>query len=286
MILSIDYDRKANDKLLHNEWQLVQEGSPKSKIPNQIFNKMKDSLVGADDRGNVVPDIKLTAGDRYGIDIRPRQTMFVNRYEALKEFVEYVNSIVKQYNTAQTIQFTTLNKEDPMPRKVDGLWDQKVNNELELSYINKNLKETGWRILVETDNNIDGRWTIQTLQKDKTWKATRIQSYDTKKFWNFIDWYASGYTKDTFINYRYEEFNSVYENEITNSSIIKINNGGNWNLYIKTSSGYNLIGQKNGTIELKSELYDYTTHRFGFDMEGFDYELLDTEPQIETRNIR
>lgn len=285
IVLSIDYDRKANDKLLHNEWQLVQEGSPKSKIPNQIFNKMKDSLVGADDRGNVVPDIKLTAGDRYGIDIRPRQTMFVNRYEALKEFVEYVNSIVKQYNTAQTIQFTTLNKEDPMPRKVDGLWDQKVNNELELSYINKNLKETGWRILVETDNNIDGRWTIQTLQKDKTWKATRIQSYDTKKFWNFIDWYASGYTKDTFINYRYEEFNSVYENEITNSSIIKINNGGNWNLYIKTSSGYNLIGQKNGTIELKSELYDYTTHRFGFDMEGFDYELLDTEPQIETRNI-
>ena len=92
-------------------------------------------------------------------------------------------------------------------------------------------------------------------------------------------------SKDTFINYRYEEFNTVYQNEIPNSSIIKINNGGNWNLYVKTSSGYNLIGQKNGTIELKTELYDYTTHRFGFDMEGFDYELLDTEPQIETRNI-
>jgi hypothetical protein len=172
-----------------------------------------------------------------------------------------------------------------MPRKVDGLWDQKVNNELELSYINKNLQPTGWRILVETDNNIDGRWTIQTLQEDKTWKATRIQSYDTKKFWKYIDWYASGYSKDTFINYRYEEFNTVYQNEIPNSSIIKINNGGNWNLYVKTSSGYNLIGQKNGTIELKTELYDYTTHRFGFDMEGFDYELSDTEPQIETRNI-
>ena len=42
---------------------------------------------------------------------------------------------------------------------------------------------------------------------------------------------------------------------------------------------------KDGTIELKTELYDYSTHRFGFDMEGFDYELLDTEPQVETRNI-
>ena len=111
-----------------------------------------------------------------------------------------------------------------MPRKVDGVWDEKVSNELELSYINKNLRATGWRILVETDNNIDGRWTIQSLQEDKTFKATRIQSYDTKKFWKYIDWYASGYTKDTFINFRFEEFKSVYTNEIPNSSIIKINN--------------------------------------------------------------
>ena len=51
VVLSIDYDRKANDKLLHNEWQLVQEGNPKGVLPQDIYNKMKDSLVGADDRG-------------------------------------------------------------------------------------------------------------------------------------------------------------------------------------------------------------------------------------------
>ena len=285
VVLSIDYDRKANDKLLHNEWQLVQEGNPKGVLPQDIYNKMKDSLVGADDRGNLVPDISLSLGDRYGIDIRPRQTMFVNRYNALKEFVDYVNNVVKEKNVVKSIRFDNLNKEDPMPTKIDKLWDQKVANELELSYINKNITQAGWRVLVETDNNIDGRWTIQTLQEDKTWKANRIQSYDTKKFWKYIDWYATGYSKDTFINHRYEEFNSVYSNAIDNNAIIKINNGGNWDLYCKKSTGYTLVGQKNGTIELKPELHDYSTYRFGFDMEGFDYELLDTEPQIETRNI-
>ena len=285
VVLSIDYDRKANDKLLHNEWQLVQEGNPKGVLPQDIYNKMKDSLVGADDRGNLVPDISLSLGDRYGIDIRPRQTMFVNRYNALKEFVDYVNNVVKEKNVVKSIRFDNLNKEDPMPTKIDKLWDQKVANELELSYINKNITQAGWRVLVETDNNIDGRWTIQTLQEDKTWKANRIQSYDTKKFWKYIDWYAPGYSKDTFINHRYEEFNSVYSNAIDNNAIIKINNGGNWDLYCKKSTGYTLVGQKNGTIELKPELHDYSTYRFGFDMEGFDYELLDTEPQIETRNI-
>lgn len=285
VVLSIDYDRKANDKLLHNEWQLVQEGNPKSILPVDIYNKMKDSLVGADDRGNVVPDISLKPGDRYGIDIRPRQTMFINRFNALKEFVIYVNAVVKKHNLADTIDFTLLNKEDPMPTQVENEWDQKVSNELELSYINTALASEGHRVLVETDNNIDGRWAIQTLQEDKTWKATRIQSYDTKMFWQYIDWYATGYTKDSFINYRYETFNEVYSNTIADKSVIKINNGGNWYLYLKDNNNYNLIGQKNGTIELKSELYDYVTHRFGFDMEGFDYELLDTEPQYETRNI-
>ena len=285
IVLSIDYDRKANDKLLHNEWQLIQEDNPKGILPQDIYNKMKDSLVGADDRGNIVPDISLSLGDRYGIDIRPRQTMFVNRYNALKEFVNYVNAVVKSYNTVKSIKFDNLNKEDPMPTKIERLWDQKVANELELSYINKNITQTGWRVLVETDNNIDGRWTIQTLQEDNTWRATRIQSYDTKKFWKYIDWYATGYSKDTFINHRYEEFNSVYSNTIENNAIIKINNGGNWELYCKKSTGYTLVGQKNGTIELKPELHDYSTYRFGFDMEGFDYELLDTEPQVETRCI-
>ena len=50
IVLSIDYDR-ANDKLLHNEWQLVQR--TKSKIFTYPL-QMKDSLVGADERGKVV----------------------------------------------------------------------------------------------------------------------------------------------------------------------------------------------------------------------------------------
>ena len=28
-----------------------------------------------------------------------------------------------------------------------------------------------------------------------------MQSYDTTQYWNYQDWYATGYSKDTLINY-------------------------------------------------------------------------------------
>ena len=184
VVLSIDYDRKANDKLLHNEWQLIQEDNPKSKLPTDIFEKMKDSLVGADDRGNIVTMLQLRLlGDRYGIDIRPRQTMFVNRFDALKEFVDYVNNVVKQYNTVEFVKFDNPNKEDPMPTKIDRLWDQKVANELELSYINKNITQAGWRVIVETDNNIHldvgpyKHYKKIKLGKQLEYKVTTLKSF-------------------------------------------------------------------------------------------------------------
>ena len=73
-------------------------------------------------------------------------------------------------------------------------------------------------------------------------------------------------------------------NTIETNAIIKINNGGNWNLYKKTFTTPTSWTEE-WYYRIKPELHDYSTFRFGFDMEGFDYELLHTEPQVETRNI-
>ena len=51
--------------------------------------------------------------------------MFVNRYNALKEFVDYVNNVVKKRTLLSTIRFDNPNKEDPRPTKIDKLWDSK-----------------------------------------------------------------------------------------------------------------------------------------------------------------
>jgi len=285
VVVAIDYDKKPNDKLLHTEWSLVEEGNPKSFIPEELFEKIKDSLAGADSRGNKVPDISLSAGDKYGIKIRPRQSVFMNRYLAMQEYITYVNAVIKKYNIADTIDFTLLNSEEKIPSINSGTWDETVDTMIELGYIKPALHSTGYNILVKTDSDIGGRWSIHTLQADKTWLRSRSQSYDTKLFWAYCDWYSTGYSSDTTIDYRYELFNDIYKNTIADKSIIKINNGGNWDLYIKDGNDYTLIGQKDGTIQFGTDLYDYVTSNLGFDSEGYDFNLMDTEPQIETRNI-
>ena len=48
------------------------------------LKKLFDSLLGHDSLGNPVPNPALTDRNRYGIAIRPQQTLFKNRIEAEK----------------------------------------------------------------------------------------------------------------------------------------------------------------------------------------------------------
>jgi len=286
-VLAVEYDKKPNDKILHTEWELIPEGSTQLEIPVDLFKKIKDSLAGADKQGNIVPDINLSVGDKYGIDIRPRQGVFMNRYLALKEYITYVNAVIKKYNISDSLDYSVLNEEEPLPLTTSLEYNETVNSITELGYIRVALKETGYKVAVITDSVVNGRWSIHTLQSDNTWLRSRTQSYDTKKFWAFIDWYDTGYSTDTNIDYRYTDFNKVYENATTiaDKSIIKITKGTSWDLYIKTSGKHTLIGQKDGTLKFGDDLYDYVKTSYGFDTDGYDFNLMDTEPQIETRNI-
>jgi len=53
--------------------------------------KKVDSLICEDKTGLPVPDPHLTENKKYDINIRTRQTMFNNIYEALRNFVEIIN---------------------------------------------------------------------------------------------------------------------------------------------------------------------------------------------------
>ena len=62
-----------------------------SKPNKDLEEKWIDSLIGYDVQGNRIPDTNLPAKQRYGISYRPRQSMFVNRFEALKQTIERIN---------------------------------------------------------------------------------------------------------------------------------------------------------------------------------------------------
>jgi hypothetical protein len=91
--LNMQLDNIDNKNNKHTEWLLIEEGSAHS-LPNTLLEKkLIDSLLGRDSVGNIVPDPSLSARQKYGIGIRPRQSMFKNRANALRNMVAYVNQV-------------------------------------------------------------------------------------------------------------------------------------------------------------------------------------------------
>ena len=71
---------------------LVDGGSPEG-----LYDRLLDSLSGVDETGAIVPDPYLPRAVQYGILARPRQSFFVNRFGALKNYLTYANEILSQY---------------------------------------------------------------------------------------------------------------------------------------------------------------------------------------------
>jgi hypothetical protein len=120
---------------VHSEYQLLTEAVADSLPSMKLENKWIDSLVGSDVAGNRVPDTDLSAKQKYGINYRPRQTMFVDRVLALKITIEYINNILEKEMFADTIDFTNLNKVDSEPSAVLNIFDVTVDNDQDLQTV-------------------------------------------------------------------------------------------------------------------------------------------------------
>ncbi len=122
------YGDESRKVPIHSEYQLLVEGDATSLPNKKIETKWIDSLVGADAAGNKVPDEKLNSKQKYGIQYRPRQTMFVDRLKALKIAIDKANIDLKDQPYADIIEFGTLNLTDPIPDEVFNLYDVTVDS--------------------------------------------------------------------------------------------------------------------------------------------------------------
>ena len=284
-VLVVDYDVQKNNQIIHSEWTLFKENYTQDDLPDSIRRKWFDSLVGADSAGNSVPDTNLRFTERYGVQFRPRQSMFVDRRNALKVYVQQVNSIMASTPIAVTKDISPFFDADPVPTATSNEWDQKVLNQEQLGYVRVAEKVTGHKVLVEQDDNIQNLWSIYELREDKTWTLVKLQSYDVTTQWNYADWYATGFDSTSYIKYQVELNKDLVDITPDAGDIVKVNNGGNWELVRWNGVEYVIIAIKDGTIQLANSLYDYSVSRYGFDTEVFDFQLFDQEPQIETRKI-
>jgi len=300
-ILHVEYDRQVagggND--IHTEYEFIGQGKANDFLNPNLYRKYLDSFCGVTTSGAAVPDPLLSPGMRYGLQFRPRQSMFVDRFRALENYISYCNKILAQYPITETRTFNLLNSQEPTPAANSGAWDYQVPNLTILSYQNLNTVPLGYLYLVDSDSGQDGRWTIYEVQAtstpgQRTLALVRVQNYDTPLYWNYIDWYLPGYNNTiqpvaTVTNTAGLQTLSLDTAPIGSSVKISNNGQGKFEVYLRVAAdpvtGWQRVGLEDGTIAISEVLWNYPAGGFGFDAEVFDAQYFDQEPVIETRYI-
>ena len=305
-VISIEYDREYTDDNVHVEYELIPQDRADGFLSANLYRKLQDSFCGVDTFGNKVPDINLGPAERYGVQFRPRQSMFVDRFTALKNYLKHVNAVLAQYPVSESRTFNLLNSSEPIPPQtvvVNNVtvtnWNLQVANLEILGFQTPFWSNPsgsiplGYKYLVTTDSSNRGLWTIYTVEESDTTPGTRVltltrvQGYNTPDYWSYINWYRTGYNSSTKVIAEVSTYSALATLTLPVGSSVKVtaNAQGKFEIYLLTDLGWERVGLQDGTIEFSAELWDYAIGRFGFDVEVFDAQYFDQEPVTETRKI-
>jgi hypothetical protein len=286
-VLHVEYDQKANDDNVHIEYDLIVNGNAESFLGAGLYRKLLDSFCGADTVGNTVPDRKLGTADLYGVDFRPRQSMFIDRFTALKNYITRANSLMALYPIAESRTLNLLKSAEAEPTFPSGAWDKRLETFAELTYQDLTKILPGYRYLIASDNLNQGLWTIYTVQQDKSFLLTRVQNYDTKQFWSYINWVRPGYNTSIKPVSEVANYSGLAELNVIDGSSAKVtkNSNGKYEIYQYINGVWNRVVLEDGTVAINADVWDYALGKFGFDSEVFDAQRYMQAPITETRQI-
>lgn len=368
-VLNVQYWTSSDENSnIHNQYRILTEGLGSSKPSTDTERKWFDSLVGYDEQSRPVPNPNLSPRERYGILNKPRQSWFVNRTEALKQFIERTNSILRSNLIAESRDISDLLQNDASPTEISRLYDTVVDTEIDLQFVgvaraqravltpivedgkiarvdivqrgrgykvaptfeilgtgtgaeieltinnlgqvvSATVLDTGnnykpntqiivrrFNVLVNSDASIRGKWAIyERINETRDWNRIISQSYDTTAYWEYLDWYADGYTEFTEIDFVIDQSFSLQTLDDDLGDVVKILTvgTGGWLLLEKIDDqdtvdytvNYKTIGKQNGTIQFKSDLYNLQNSQVGFDSQSYDTKFFDSQPIEEVRII-
>ena len=178
--------RPEDDENVHKEWALVREGSDDTITPS-IWSKLRQSLIGEDATGLSLPDINLNESRRYGVKIRPRQSMFKDRENARRTFINAANRLLLQENIVDNDPDweSTFLAKDPEPTD----FDFQVNSRVERDLLTTNpLFDPGMTVLILEDEQDKNKWTHWSWDGN-TFTLLDKEEYDMQNFWSYEDWY-------------------------------------------------------------------------------------------------
>ena len=271
-VVQINFKNK-NDVENHNEWLMIVEDSD-DDIPDLLWNKMKYSLIGEmsyiDDGEKVianVPDMSLPERERYGISIRPLQTMFKNLIKGRRNFVDAVNSVLSsrdvRYSSSDNFSVFSIKDESYNDYDISYIFDSHLD-------MNKNNDKSliGKYVLVKNDEYYENIWTLWKMIKINNYELVSYQKYDMGRYSYYIDAFLNkNYTKDTYNKRIYASTNNeeliklIYQG-IPNGYIVRIDDPEtkDWEYllqYNSSSMTFTIVGIANGYIQISDKLYTY-----------------------------
>ena len=359
-----------NDINVHSHYQLLAEGDISKKLNPYLEQKWFDSLIGEDSLGREVPTPSLPHKLKYGILSKPRQSMFINKREPLKQLIERANSVLINQLLVDDFKLDLLKLREPEPTENSGKFDIQIETISQLRFVNSSgaiqaaatavveggkiksvtvtnpgrgyvippnieiISETGegaklscildskgsissitvdnagrnyrvegtlltirpFTILVLNDETAANKWSMYTWSSaDATWFRSKTQVYDVTKHWDYVDWYAQGYSSLNIVDFVFDFAYEMSFNDIRIGDLVKIKNQGigGWILLEKIDNqntdnvliNYKTVGRENGTIQFSSNLYKFEGSNIGFDSFSFDGDVYDDEPKEELRYI-
>ena len=139
LVLNIKYSTgPKKTQNVHSQYKLISDGLNTSKPDADIERKWFDSLIGFDDNNRIVPDPTITVKNRYGVQNRPRQGMFVNRFEALKQTIERINLKLSENLVVDEYDISKLILQDTAPTAISKEYDLSIDTLSELTYVSTN----------------------------------------------------------------------------------------------------------------------------------------------------
>jgi hypothetical protein len=151
-------------------------------------------------------------------------------------------------------------------------------------------------VLVKSDSTASGYWSIYSWDQQRSvFYRSKSQGFNTENYWNYVDWWAVGYSATNRIVIEISDFYLEPTLRLEEGDLIRVKEfgTGGWAVLLRTPEGagniggnYNLVGRQKGTIALSDTLYNTVTSPLGFDNVGsYDTALYDLQPSKELRNI-
>jgi hypothetical protein len=137
--LNISFDNINNPIPKHTQWLILSEGDENSRPSVLLEKKLIDSLLGHDSLGNLVPSPALSSRTRYGLGIRPQQTLFKNRFQAIRNIIEFSNNVLISQQITGNYEFANLNAQEQIPSQYSNEYDAIVEDLDSLSNIDVTL---------------------------------------------------------------------------------------------------------------------------------------------------